>query len=286
MARCAATGPLHHGQPLRRLAPLPDRRTLAHEGHHALRRILRQRRKRQLVAEILQCPVERHLLHGVEGLAAKAHDRRREARNLAGQRRHLGVERLRRHRPVHQPERRCLLRRNLVARVHQLQRPLATDVPRDQRHDHHREEPNLDLRRRKVGSLRRHRQVTGSHEAEPACQRRTMHPGNDRTTAAPHRTQQPHKVSTVLMHRKRAGRRQRRIEVGAAAKEVARARQHHRAHRRRNRHTLEGGHQRPYQFGRQRVATLRPVHGQPQHTITLFGQQNLTRHSTSQRVVV
>ena len=286
MARCAATGPLHHGQPLRRLAPLPDWRPLAHEGHHALRSILGQRRQRELVAQILQRPIERHLLHGIECLAPEPHDRRREARNLAGQRRNLRIERLGRYRPVHQPQRRRLLRRNLVARVHQLQRPLATHVPRNQRHDHHREEPNLDLRRSKMCLLRRHRQITGRHEAKPASQRGPMHPCDDRTTAAPHRTQQPHEVSAVLMHRQRAGRCQRRIQISTAAEEVAGTRQHHRADRRRTRHTLKRRHQRPHQLRRQRVATRRPVHRQPQHPVALLRQQNLTRHSTSQRVVV
>ena len=286
MARCTATGPLHHGQPLRRLAPLPDRRPLAHEGHHALRGVLGERRKRELVAEILQRPIERHLLHGIEGLAPEPHHRGREPRNLAGQRLNLRIERLGSYCPVHQPQRRRLLRRNLVARVHELQRPLAPDVPRNQRHDHHREEPNLDLGRSEMCLVRRHRQIAGRHKAKPASQRRPMHPRNHGTTAAPHRTQQPHEVSAVLMHRERAGRCQRRIEVGAAAEEVARTRQHHRADRRRCRDTLKSRHQRPHQLRRQRVATLRPVHRQPQHPIALLRQQNLTRHSTSQRVVV
>ena len=174
-----------------------------------------------------------------------------------------GVELVVGHDPVDDPDPLRLVRADLLAQQQQLVGLLAPDVAVDQRHDHEREDADVDLRRPEAGALLGDDQVAREREAERAREHVPVGGAQRRLAELADQLEQPReRVGREVLVR-RAARRTRTpfrsppaektfscVEVSTTQRTASSSR----APRERGQQVVE-------QLVRERVARLGPVEG-------------------------
>ena len=145
------------------------------------------------------------------------------------------------------------------------ERHLGRDVRGEQRRDHERPQPEVDLRQAELGGGRREHDVAAERQPHPAGEAQPLHPGHDRQRAGPDRDDEPTQTAAGLVPLEPGGVVGHDRQVGAGAEDpVAGSADHHDAGvaglRDRGDHALE-------HLVVQRVPALGPVERQPQHPV-------------------
>ena len=204
-----------------------------------------------------------HVLLAVHRVLAQPHQQRRLGRQPARPVGDRGVELLGRHDLVDDPDPLGLVRVDLLAQQQQLVGLLAPDVAVDQRHDHEREDPDVDLGRAEAGALLGDDQVARQREPERAGEHVAVGGAQRRLAELADQVEQAREAvgGEVLVDQRRVGgerrrgrRRRRRPSRGwRSARRSGR--------RRRRARRSSAAIRSSSSCVRERVAGLGPVHG-------------------------
>ena len=141
---------------------------LFEERRDALDRVLGRELDRELRAQVVERLDQRHVELAPHRVLAELHHQRRLRRELLRPLGDRGVELLAGHDLVDDPGLARLFGGQPIAQQEHLRRLLARDVPVDQRHDHEREEPDVDLGRAEPGGVLGDDEVASEGDAERA----------------------------------------------------------------------------------------------------------------------
>ncbi|CAN91945.1 hypothetical protein predicted by Glimmer/Critica [Sorangium cellulosum So ce56] len=223
------TGHLSLRAPARLLAR-PAGLSLLQKGQEPFPRVVRREAAGEPLAQERQRRLEVEIVLRRERLEAEAHRDRALRGDGGGHLVDRGVERVRLDHLVEESALRGLVGVEALPEEHHLQQLAPAHVPLEHRHDHHREQADVDLRRPELGAAGADREVRRRDEPEPAAQRVAVHPRHNRLARVREGEQEVRVIALHLGRRRPLGARDLR-EVPARAERVARAGQDHAAHR-------------------------------------------------------
>src|SRR6266571_6105034 len=255
--------------------PLEFRLALLEERLDALARVLGLGHEQELAVQEVQRGAKVHVLLAVEGVAAEAQRDRRLASEQAGDLPHGRIELFVRDDTIDHAEGLQLGRGPAVAKHLHLEQDLARDVAGQDGLDHHRPDPDVDLRRAEVRGVDGDEHVARAGEAESAGEGVAVDPADDRLAELGHEDEQLDEQVAAAEALDSGHLTIEAGEVGAGAEDAAGAGQDDDSDLGLVAAPTEGGGEVAKHRRRKRVALVGPVEGDGGDVMSVDIEQDL-----------